>query len=67
MKKVLKLYYIRLLKSRLEDNKTKIYSVHNKGNSVVAKTFITTLKNKIYKYMSSISKNVYADKLGEKL
>ena len=35
----------------------------NKGKSVVAKRFMRTLKNKIYKYMTSISKNVYIDKL----
>ena len=45
--------------------KTKIemYSTHNDGKSVVAKRFIETLKNKIYKYVNLISKNVYIDKL----
>ena len=38
-----------------------MYSVHNEGKSVVAERFIRTLKNKIYKYMTS--KNVYIDKL----
>ena len=42
-----------------------MYSIHNKGKSVVAERFIRTLKNKIYKYMSSISKNVYIDKLDD--
>ena len=40
-----------------------MYSVHNEGKYVFAERFIRTLKNKIYKYMSSISKNVYIDKL----
>ena len=40
-----------------------MYSTHNEGKSVVAERFIKTLKNKIYKYMTSISKNVYIDKL----
>ena len=40
-----------------------MYSTHNEGKSVVAKRFIRTLKNKIYKYMTSIPKNVYIDKL----
>ena len=40
-----------------------MYSIHNEGKSVVAERFIRTLKNKIYKYMSSISKNVYIYKL----
>ena len=33
--------------------------------SVVAETFIRTLKSKIYKYMTSISKNVYIDQLDD--
>ena len=39
-----------------------MYSTHNKGKSVVAEKFIRTVKNKIYKYMTSISENVYIDK-----
>ena len=42
-----------------------MYSTHNKGKSVVAERFIRTLKSKIYKYMTSISKNVYIDKLDD--
>ena len=38
-------------------------STHNEGNSVAAERFIRTLKNKIYKHMTSISKYVYIDKL----
>ena len=41
------------------------YSAHNEGKSVVAERFIRTLKNKIYKYITSISKNVYIDKLDD--
>ena len=40
-----------------------MYSIHNEGKSVVAERFIRTLKTKIYKYMTSISKNAYIDKL----
>ena len=40
-----------------------ILSTHNEGKSVVAERFIRTLKNKFYKYMTSVSKNVYIDKL----
>ena len=40
-----------------------MYSTHNEGKSAVAERFIRTLKNKIYKYMTSLSKNVYIDKL----
>ena len=40
-------------------------STHNQGKSVVAERFIKMLKSKIYKYMTSISKNVYIDKLDD--
>ena len=40
-----------------------MYSIHNEGKSVVAERFIRTLKTKIYKYMTSISKDVCIDKL----
>ena len=42
-----------------------MYSTHNEGKSVVAERFIRSLKSKIYKYMTSISKNVYIDKLDD--
>ena len=42
-----------------------MYSMHNEGKSVVAERFIRTLKTKIYKYMTSISKNVYINKLDD--
>ena len=40
-----------------------MYSIHNEGKSVVAERFSRTLKTKIYKYMTSVSKSVYIDKL----
>ena len=49
----------------MQDNNIVIYSTHNEGESVVAEQFIKTLKSKIYKYMTSISKNVYIDKLDD--
>ena len=42
-----------------------MYSKHNEEKSVVAERLIRTIKNKIYKYMTSISKNVYIDKLND--
>ena len=42
-----------------------MYSTNNKGKSVVAERFIRTMKNKIYKYTTSTSKNVYVDKLDD--
>ena len=40
-----------------------MYSTYNEGKSVVAERFIRTLKNKIYKHMTAVSKNVYFDVL----
>ena len=50
-------------KKWLRDND--MYSTHNEGKSVVTERFIRTLKSKIYKYMTSVSKNVYIDKLDD--
>ena len=49
----------------MEDNNIDIYSTHNEGKSVVAERFLRTLKNKIYKHMTAISKNVYFDVLND--
>ena len=57
-------YYV-YFKKWLRDNDIVMYSTHNKEKSVVAERFIRTLKNKIYKYMTSISKNVCIDKLDD--
>ena len=40
-----------------------MYSTNNERKSVIAERFIRTLKNKIYKYVKTISKNVHIDKL----
>ena len=58
-------FYKRLMKSWLEKHDIEMYWTHNERKSVVAEIFITTLKNKIYKYMTSISKNVYINKLDD--
>ena len=42
-----------------------MYSILNEGKSVVNERFIRTLKTKIYKYMTAVSKNVYIDKLDD--
>ena len=42
-----------------------MYSTHNEGKSVVAERFVRTIKNKIYKYMTSKSKTLYIAKLGD--
>ena len=42
-----------------------MYSTYNEGTSVVAEIFIRTLRNKTYKHMTTISKNVYFDVLDD--
>ena len=42
-----------------------MYSINNEGKSVITERFIRTLKNEIYKYITSISKKVYIDKLDD--
>ena len=42
-----------------------MYSTHNEEKSIVAERFIRTIKNNIYKHMTSIWKNVYIDKLDD--
>ena len=58
-------FYNNSFKKWLQDNDIEMYSTHNEEKSVIAERFIRTLKNKIYKYMTSISKNVYIDKLDD--
>ena len=58
-------FYNNYFKKWLKDNDIEMYSIHNEGKSVVAERFIRTLKNKIHKYMTAISKNVYIDKLDD--
>ena len=58
-------FYNNFFKKWLKDNDIEIYSTNNGGKSAVAERFIMTLKTKIYKYMTSISKNVYIDKLDD--
>ena len=54
-------FYNTHFKNWLKDNDIIMYSTHNEGKSVAAERFIRTLKNKIYKLMTAISKNVYND------
>ena len=48
-----------------KNNNIEMYSTHNGGKFVIAERFIRTLKNKIYKYMTSVSKNMYIEKLDD--
>ena len=49
-------FYNRSMKPFLQNNGIEMYSMHNEGKSVIAERFIKSLKNKIYKYMTSVSK-----------
>ena len=42
-----------------------MYSTYSEGKFVVAERFIKTLKNKIYKHIKPVSKNVYFDVLDD--
>ena len=53
------------MKSWLQKNAIEMYSSYNEEKFVTTKRFIRTLKDKIYKYMSSISRNMYIDKLDD--
>ena len=53
------------MKRFLEINNIETYSTYNEGKSVVAEKFIRTLKNKIFKHMTAVSKNVYLDALDD--
>ena len=58
-------FYNNSFKDFLKINSTEMYSTYNEGKSVVAERFIRTLKNKIFKHMTAISKNVYFDVLDD--
>ena len=49
----------------LKDKDIEVFSIHNEVKTVLAEGFIRTLKTKIYKYLTSMSKNVYIDKLDD--
>ena len=54
-------FYNKLFKRFLKINSIEMYSTYNEGKSAVAKRFISTLKNKIFKHMTAVSKNLYFD------
>ena len=58
-------FYNNSFKKCLKDNDIAMYSTHNEGKSVVVERFVSTLKTKTYKYMTSVLKNVYIDKLDD--
>ena len=58
-------FYNNKVKNFLKNNDIKMYSTFIEGKSVVAERFIKTLKNKIYKHMTTIGKNVYFNVLDD--
>ena len=58
-------FYNNSFEKWLKNNDIEMYSTHNEEKSIVAERFVRTLKTKIYKHTSSISKNVYTDKLND--
>ena len=58
-------FYNDLFKRCLRINSIEMYSTYNEGKSVVAERFIRTLKNKIFKHMTAISKDIYFDVLDD--
>ena len=54
-------FYNSSFKKWLKDNDIEMYSKHNEGKSVVAERLTRTFKNKIYKHMWAVSKNVCID------
>ena len=56
-------FYNNSFKDFLKINNIEMYSTYNEGKSVVAEKFTRTLKNKIFKHIIAISKNVYFDVL----
>ena len=57
--------YNQSFKDFMKINNIEMYSTFNEGKSVVAERFLRTLKNKIFKHMTAISKNVYVDVLND--
>ena len=53
------------MKSWLGKNVREMYSTYNEGKSFLDERFIRTLKTKIYKYINSMSRNVYINKSPE--
>ena len=49
----------------MHDSYIETYLTYNEGMSVVVERFIRTLNNRSHKYMTSVSRNVYIDKLDD--
>ena len=49
----------------MKTNNVETYSTYNEEKSVIAVRFIRTLKSKIFKHMTVVSKNIYFDVLDD--
>ena len=58
-------FYNKSMKPFLQKIDIEMYSTYNEEKSAIAEKFIKILKNEIYKYMTSITKNAYIDKLDD--
>ena len=58
-------FYNNLFTSFLKIDNIEMYSTHNDEKSIIAERFIRTLKKKIFKHMTAVSKNVYFDMLDD--
>ena len=58
-------FYKKLFKRFLKMNNIEMHSTYNEGKPVVAERIIRILKNKIFKHMTAVSKNVYLDVLDD--
>ena len=58
-------FYNKSMKPFLQKIDIEMYLTYNEEKSAIAEKFIKILKNEIYKYMTSITKNAYIDKLDD--
>ena len=58
-------FYNRFIKSWLQDNGIELFLLYNRGKYIIAENFNRVLKNKIYKHMTVVLKNVYTDEKDE--
>ena len=58
-------FYNSPFKKWLKDNDIEMYSTQNEGKSLVAERFVRTLKNKVWKHMTAVPKNVYFNILND--
>ena len=58
-------FYNRSMKSWFQNNDTEVHSTYYEKKSVFTERFIRTLKNKTHRYVTSVLKHVYVNKLDD--